>query len=220
MNPFLHPAVATPLEPDDVPIWRSDAADVTPETVDEKELPAETGGAGQTGKARGPRPAHARSGPGSCSLRGVVACLDRRSSQAGAHGMKPPMACLPARRPSSVWQRRLRSFAVASAVALGICGSVAAQPVQVNANVATAAELEAIKGIGPKTARNIVSERQRSGPFESFQDFSERIRGIGARRAAALRAAGLVIGLPASRPLSPAPPAPGAGGAPVGVLVR
>lgn len=102
-------------------------------------------------------------------------------------------------------------------------GSTAAQPAQVNANVATAAELETIKGIGPKTARSIVSERQRSGLFESFQDFSERIRGIGTKRAASLRAAGLVIGPPIAAPAhitAPAGPGHGAGGAPVGVLVR
>lgn len=123
-------------------------------------------------------------------------------------------------QPLSRWRRRLGSLAFMGIVWLGACTGATAQPAQVNANVATAAELEAIKGIGPKTARSIVSERQRSGLFESFQDFSERIRGIGAKRAASLRAAGLVIGPPVSPPAFTAPLGPGTSSAPVGVLVR
>jgi competence protein ComEA len=220
MNPFLHPAVATPLEPDDVPIWRSDATDATPDAPDDETRPDEAGAGGHAGPASGTVRVRMRHRADWRSLRRAMARPGSGKASGGACGPGTAPACCPARQPSSAWGRRLRSFALASAVGLGICGSAAAQSAHVNANVATTAELETINGIGPKTARNIVSERQRSGPFESFQDFSERIRGIGAKRAAALRDAGLVIGLPASPPTLPATPGPGAGGAPVGVLVR
>lgn len=152
-------------------------------------------------------------------------------TDAGGHaepgpGPVPDTMRMPALRvrsswqPLSRWRGRLGSLAFMGVVGLGACSGAMAQPAQVNANVATAAELETIKGIGPKTARSIVSERQRSGLFESFQDFSERIRGIGAKRAASLRAAGLVIGPPMSPPAFAAPAGPGTSGAPVGVLVR
>ena len=68
-----------------------------------------------------------------------------------------------------------------------------AQPAPVNANIATAAQLETVKGIGPKTAQIIIQERERSGPYESMQDLAERVRGIGPRKARALREAGLTV---------------------------
>lgn len=63
----------------------------------------------------------------------------------------------------------------------------------INVNIATVAQLLTIKGIGPKTAALIVSERERAGPYVSFQDFVERIRGIGPKRAAALWDAGVRV---------------------------
>lgn len=68
-----------------------------------------------------------------------------------------------------------------------------AQAAPVNANIATASQLETIKGIGPKTAQIIIHERERSGPYESMQDLAERVRGIGPRKARALREAGLTV---------------------------
>lgn len=197
MNPFLHPAVATPLEPEDIPIWRRDKAVPIPEN-DEDPGAADPAGT-HAGEPAGP-------GPG------------RRGSGRRVQARCPAGA--PAWRKPSGWRGGFRSLALVGLVGLGAWTGTMAQPAQVNANVATAAELETIKGIGPKTARNIISERQRSGLFESFQDFSERIRGIGAKRAASLRAAGLVIGPPVSQPPVSVPAGPGSGDAPVGVLVR
>ncbi|MFJ3463812.1 ComEA family DNA-binding protein [Achromobacter spanius] len=85
---------------------------------------------------------------------------------------------------------------------------VAAPPAHaVDINQATAAQLEGVRGIGPRTAAIIVRERERGGVFESLDDLTERVRGIGQKKAQALQAAGLTIG------------AAGAAGAP-GAAVR
>lgn len=79
------------------------------------------------------------------------------------------------------------------------------QAAPVNANIATATQLETIKGIGPKTAQIIIQERERSGPYESMQDLSERVRGIGPRKARALREAGLTVSSHSAAPASSLP---------------
>lgn len=48
----------------------------------------------------------------------------------------------------------------------------------VNINTATAAELEALSGVGPKTAEAIVEYREANGPFESIEDIVN-VPGIG-----------------------------------------
>ena len=69
-------------------------------------------------------------------------------------------------------------------------------------NQASAQELSALRGLGLKTAKIIVQERERGGPFGSMDALAERVRGIGARKAQSLQDAGLR----AIRP-SPAQPA-------------
>lgn len=64
----------------------------------------------------------------------------------------------------------------------------------VDVNAATRAQLETVKGIGPKTAGIIIQERVRGGSYESFEDLSDRVRGIGPAKVAALRTAGLTLG--------------------------
>jgi competence protein ComEA len=64
----------------------------------------------------------------------------------------------------------------------------------VDANAATQAQLESVRGIGPKTAQIIIEERVRGGKYESFDDLSERVKGIGPKKAATLQAAGLTVG--------------------------
>ena len=56
----------------------------------------------------------------------------------------------------------------------------------VNVNIATAAELESLPGVGPATASAIVDDRTRNGPFASVDDL-ERVPGIGPAKLAALR---------------------------------
>ncbi|WP_313622437.1 helix-hairpin-helix domain-containing protein [Achromobacter sp.] len=73
-------------------------------------------------------------------------------------------------------------------------GAMAPNAHAVDVNQATATQLESIRGIGPRTAEIIVQERERGGAFESLDDLSERVRGIGQKKAQALQAAGLTIG--------------------------
>lgn len=56
----------------------------------------------------------------------------------------------------------------------------------VDVNSATAAELEALPGVGPATAAAIVDDRERNGPFASVDDL-DRVSGIGPAKLAALR---------------------------------
>jgi competence protein ComEA len=68
----------------------------------------------------------------------------------------------------------------------------------VDINTATQAQLEGIRGIGPKTAAQIVHERQENGAYASYEDLSERVRGMGAKRLQQFRQAGLNLGPQAS----------------------
>lgn len=62
----------------------------------------------------------------------------------------------------------------------------------VDVNKATDAELDSIKGIGPITSKLIMSERKK-GEFKSWQDFIDRVKGVGDDRAAKLSAEGLTV---------------------------
>ena len=64
-------------------------------------------------------------------------------------------------------------------------GSTGAPGAPINVNTATAAELEALPGIGPTLAAAIVSERERNGPFRTIDDLN-RVPGIGPGRLAQL----------------------------------
>lgn len=63
----------------------------------------------------------------------------------------------------------------------------------INVNSATVEQLQAVRGIGPKTAQIIVDERQRAGPYASFDDLSIRVKGIGPKKAATMQASGLTV---------------------------
>lgn len=84
------------------------------------------------------------------------------------------------------WPRLLAAAGMASLAWAGAAGAV-------DLNTATLDQLRGIRGIGPKTAQIILDERARGGRFQSFDDLSDRVRGIGPRRAQALQAAGLTI---------------------------
>ncbi len=65
-------------------------------------------------------------------------------------------------------------------------GDVQAAPVgPIDVNRASAAELETLPGVGPATAAAIITERDRNGPFVSFDDL-ERVPGIGPAKLSAL----------------------------------
>ena len=62
-----------------------------------------------------------------------------------------------------------------------------AAPAQsVNVNTATAAQLEALPGIGPSTAQRIVAYRDKNGPFKKLEDLMN-VQGIGEKSFLKLR---------------------------------
>ena len=62
----------------------------------------------------------------------------------------------------------------------------------VDANKATQAELEAVKGIGPAIAGKILDERKK-GSFKDWQDMVDRVKGVGENNAAKFSAEGLTV---------------------------
>ena len=62
-----------------------------------------------------------------------------------------------------------------------------ASPVIVNINTATAAELDALPGIGAKTAARIVEYRQKNGAFKKVEDLMN-VRGVGEKNFLKLKA--------------------------------
>ena len=84
----------------------------------------------------------------------------------------------------------------------------------VDVNKATPAELDGIKGIGPVISGKIVDERKK-GNFKSWEDFIERVKGVGEVNAAKFSAEGLTVGgagykgaaTPATKDAKPAAPA-------------
>jgi competence protein ComEA len=64
----------------------------------------------------------------------------------------------------------------------------------VNINTASAAEFEALPGIGAKTAARIVEYRQKNGPFKKVEELMN-IRGLGEKNFLKLKAQ-LTVGTP------------------------
>ncbi len=67
-------------------------------------------------------------------------------------------------------------------------------------NQADVSELQNLKGVGPKTAEQIVAARK-SQRFNDWGDFQARVKGIGPGKASALSKQGLTVG---GKPYSPA----------------
>jgi competence ComEA-like helix-hairpin-helix protein len=67
----------------------------------------------------------------------------------------------------------------------GAAGGARAPPARVDPNRASAAELEALPGVGPALAARIVAERQAGGAYRAASDLT-RVRGIGPATAARL----------------------------------
>lgn len=76
------------------------------------------------------------------------------------------------------------------AVALMLFTALAMAAVDVNK--ATDAQLDSVKGIGPVTTKLITSERKK-GEFKDWQDFIDRVKGIGESRAEKLSTEGLTV---------------------------
>lgn len=76
------------------------------------------------------------------------------------------------------------------AILVMLCASAAMAAVDVNRS--TEAQLDGVKGIGPITSRLIMDERKK-GEFKSWEDFIERVKGVGESRAARLSSEGLTV---------------------------
>lgn len=83
------------------------------------------------------------------------------------------------------------SFMIGLVTALGVLMPAAVQAVDLNQ--ATVEQLQTVSGIGPKTAQTIVDERKRGGNYASLTDLSDRVKGIGPKKATALQASGLKV---------------------------
>ncbi len=82
----------------------------------------------------------------------------------------------------------------------------------VDVNTADATQLDSVKGIGPATAAKIVEERKK-GQFKDWDDFVNRVSGVGEKSAVKLSEGGLTVngatfkGM-AAKPAAAATPAP------------
>lgn len=91
---------------------------------------------------------------------------------------------------------------LASVLALFAAAAFAA----VDANKATQAELESVKGIGPAIAGKILDERKK-GNFKDWNDLVTRVQGVGDGNAAKFSEAGLTVGGASFKGAAPAPAA-------------
>ena len=89
--------------------------------------------------------------------------------------------------------------------------SAAAAFAAVDANKASVAELDGLKGVGPAMSQRIVDARKQ-GEFKSWDDFMARVKGVKEKTAEKLSGEGLTVnGQPykaaAAAPAAPAKPA-------------
>ncbi|HWI83447.1 ComEA family DNA-binding protein [Ramlibacter sp.] len=83
-----------------------------------------------------------------------------------------------------MWKKILAAMFMVFATAIAMAA--------VDVNKATEAELDGLKGIGPVTSKLILSERKK-GEFKDWQDFIDRVKGVGESRAAKFSAEGLTV---------------------------
>lgn len=189
MNPFLHSTVAKPLGLTEFKprTTGSDAksADLREPSSNVEAVCRQPEKAESRNKAAQPQP----------GLHRMAASVPSTNLEAGntssATAPTSPAAKQSCRRRTSRLPGICGVMMLAAYLLLGAPQIVQAGPV--NANIATAQQLESVKGIGPKTAQNIIHERERAGPFESLQDLADRVRGIGPRKMQRMREQGLRV---------------------------
>lgn len=79
------------------------------------------------------------------------------------------------------------------AAVLGLAAPAMAAASAVDANKATQAELETVKGIGPAMSAKILAARK-SGSFKDWDDLVQRVSGMGPGNARRMSDAGLRVG--------------------------
>jgi len=97
------------------------------------------------------------------------------------------------------WVRRLCLVVAMGLSAVGVAHAA------IDVNTADEAALTSIKGIGPATAKHILEERNKRGPYKDASDLAERVSGIGPKSVARMQDAGLTFGSTAAA--APATPA-------------
>lgn len=83
-----------------------------------------------------------------------------------------------------------------------VCAS--AHSMATDVNTASAAELDAIKGIGPGLSTPILEERKK-GNFKDWNDFIARVKGVGKVNAARFSKQGLTVGTTTYPAAAPTP---------------
>lgn len=66
-------------------------------------------------------------------------------------------------------------------------------PSLIELNTASQAALDGLPGLGPHRSKLILQERAKGGVFKDWDDFSARVKGIGAKNSEKLSRAGLRI---------------------------
>jgi competence protein ComEA len=98
-----------------------------------------------------------------------------------------------------------KKIVAATAMLFAIASSWAA----VDANKASDAELDGVKGVGPALTKRIVEARKQS-PFKDWADFMSRVKGVKEKSATKLSAQGLTVN---GQPFAAAAPAAAKGDA-------
>jgi len=108
--------------------------------------------------------------------------------------------------------RSLRSTLSGVLVGLAFQWSLALAQATLDANRASLADIDRLRGVGTTLAANLIEERNKAS-FKDWNDLIQRVRGIGAANAARLSAQGLTVngaayrgavpGAGASAPLQP-----------------
>ena len=87
--------------------------------------------------------------------------------------------------------------------ALAMCFATAMAMAAIDVNKATETDLDGLKGIGPVTSKLILNERKK-GAFKDWQDFIDRVKGVGEARAAKFSEEGLTVNGQAFKPVAAA----------------
>jgi competence protein ComEA len=101
-----------------------------------------------------------------------------------------------------------------SATGLGWCLWWSGHALALDINLASEADLDSLKGVGPATTQRLLAERGQ-GPFGNWADLMARVKGLRAPTARKLSDQGLTVngvpfeGTPAVQPATPNPPPPG-----------